>query len=131
MSIHYPIVKAIRKANEAKPKACASEIPGMSDEEVVRMMFVNFRGGNENHQGLQLSQGGLAIMSSFFRKFEVTFPDQQTFSSRHILYLDRSCQMPWHATPMLPITITFFEADLAMRAKLVGNLDILLTAFEG
>lgn len=30
---------------------------------------------------------------------------------------------------MLPVTITFFEPDLAMRAKLVGDLDVLLTAF--
>lgn len=93
------------------------------------MMFVNFRGGNEHKYGLQLSQGGLAIMGSYFRKYLVTFPDQQTFSSRHILYLDRTCGMPWYATNFLPIEITFFEADLAMRAKLVGDLDILLNAF--
>jgi hypothetical protein len=131
VSIHYPIVAAIRKANDAKPVKHASEIPGMTDEEVIRMMFVNFRNGNEHKHGLQLSQGGLAIMSSFFKKFVVTFPDQTTFSSRHILYLDRKCTMPWYATNFLPIEITFFEADLAMRAKLVGDLDILLTAFEG
>ena len=130
MSIHYPIIAAIRKANEVKPAACASEVPNMSDEELIRMMFVNFRGGNEHKQGLQLSQGGLAIMSSFFKKFVVTFPDQKVFSSRHILYLDRACGMPWYATNFLPIEITFFEADLAMRAKLVGDLDILLNAFS-
>lgn len=102
----------------------------MSDDEVIRMMFTNFRGGNEDAKhGLQLSQGGIAIMGSYFKKFEVVFPDQQTFSSRHILYLDRGCSMPWYATNYLPITITFFEADLAMRAKLVGDLDILLNAF--
>lgn len=130
MSVHYPIVAAIRKANEAKPVKHASEIPGMTDDEVIRTMFKNFRGGNEDAlHGLQLSQGGLAIMSSFFRKYEVVFPDQQTFSSRHILYLDRQCSMPWYATNYLPITVTFFEADLAMRAKLVGDLDILLNAF--
>ncbi len=81
-------------------------------------------------RGLQLTQGGLAIMESFFKSFKVVFPDQQTFSSRHILYLDRMCSMPWFATPMLPVTITFFEPDLAMKAKLVGDLDILLTAFS-
>lgn len=101
----------------------------MTDEEVIRMMFVNYRGGNEQKHGLQLSQGGLAIMSSFFKKFDVVFPDQQVFSSRHILYLDRMCKMPWYATNYLPITITFFEGELAMRAKLVGDLDILLDAF--
>ena len=131
MSVHYPIIGAIRKANAEKPVKHASEIPGMTDEEVIRMMFVNFRGGNENKQGLQLSQGGLAIMSSFFKKHVVVFPDQTIFSSRHILYLDRACRMPWHATNYLPITITFFEADLAMRAKLVGDLDTLLQAFSG
>lgn len=119
----------IRKAIETRTHPCASEIPNMTDEEVIRMMFVNFRGGNDHKRGLQLSQGGVAIMSTYFKKFTVVFPDQQTFSSRHILYLDRRCTMPWFATNLLPIEITFFEADLAMRAKLVGDLDILLDAF--
>ena len=68
-------------------------------------------------------------MRSYFRKYELVFPDQQIFSSRHILYMDRMCRMPWHASPMLPITIVLFEADLAMRAKLVGDLDALMEAF--
>lgn len=131
MSIHYHIVQAIRKANEAKPTVFATDIPNLTDEELIRSMFVNFRNGNEHKRGLQLSQGGRAIMGTFFKKFEVVFPEQTTFSSRHILYLDRTCSMPWHATNLLPITITFFEADLAMRAKLVGDLDVLLTAFSG
>lgn len=129
MSVHYVIVAAIRKAMEDKPVAAASQLPGMSDEEIIRMMFVNFRGGNDNKHGLQLSQGGLAIMSSYFKKFEVVFPDQQIFSSRHILYLDRMCRMPWYTTNYLPITIQLFEPDLAMKAKLVGDLDTLIQAF--
>jgi len=101
----------------------------MTDHELIRMMFTNLRTGDGTYRGLQLSQGGLAIMESFFRSYPVVFPDQQTFSSRHILYLDRMCSMPWSASAFLPITITFFEPDLAMRAKLVGDLDVLLTAF--
>jgi hypothetical protein len=132
MSIHYLIVGAIRKAYEVNPVKHVSEITNMTDDELIRMMFSNLRGGNEDSKhGLRLSQGGLAIMTSFFKKFEVVFPDQQTFSSRHVLYLDRHCSMPWHANNYLPITVTFFEADLAMRAKLVGDLDILLDAFSG
>jgi hypothetical protein len=70
-------------------------------------------------------------MTSFFRHYKVSFPDQLTFSSRHVLYLDRVSTMPWHADPMIPVTITFFEPGLAMRAKLVGDLDTLLKAFSG
>ena len=132
MSIHYQIVAAIRKAYNSKPIAPANLLPGMTDEEVIRMMFTNFRGGNADAlHGLQLSQGGLAVMRSYFKSYDVVFPDQEAFSSRHILYLDRTCRMPWYATNYLPITITFFEPDLAMRAKLVGDLDILLNAFSG
>jgi hypothetical protein len=112
-----------------KPVAAVSQLPGMTDDEIIRLMFVNFRGGNDNKHGLQLSQGGLAIMTSYFKKYEIVFPEQQIFSSRHILYLDRICRMPWYATAYLPITIILFEADLAMKAKLVGNLDTLLQAF--
>lgn len=130
MSIHQSLVGAIRRAHGAKPHPAATTIETMNDEEVIRMMFTNLRTGDGVWRGLQLSQGGLAIMESFFKSFPVTFPDQQTFSSYHILYLDRMCAMPWSASPMLPVTITFFEPDLAMRAKLVGDLDILLTAFS-
>lgn len=129
MSIHQSLVGAIRRAHGAKPHPAATTIETMTDEEVIRMMFTNLRSGDGVWRGLQLSQGGLAIMETFFRSFPVVFPDQQTFSSRHILYLDRMCAMPWSASPMLPVTITFFEPDLAMRAKLVGDLDVLLTAF--
>ena len=129
MSIHGALVQAIRKANDVKPSAASSMFPGMTDEEIIRMMFTNIRSGTSELKGLQLSQGGLAVMKSFFRSYIVSFPDQPTFSSRHILYLDRMCKMPWSADAHLPVTITFFEADLAMKAKLVGNLDILLTAF--
>lgn len=129
MSVHHLLVAAIRKAHALTPKAAATNTVGMSDEEMIRMMFTNIRGGNNDFRGLQLSQGGLAIMSSFFKSYPVVFPDQETFSSRHILYMDRMCKMPWSADPMLPVTITFFEPDLAMRAKLVGDLDVLLTAF--
>lgn len=131
MSVHAAIVAVIRKHQAATPKPAATNTMTMTDDEVIRMMFSNLRTGNDELRGLQLTQGGLAIMSSFFKKYEVSFPDQLTFSSRHILYLDRMCSMPWSADPMMPVTITFFEADLAMRAKLVGDLDILLTAFSG
>lgn len=131
MSIHVSLVKLIRKMNTDKPAACAVEVPNMTDEEVMRMMFTNFRGGHKDQlSGLQLSQGGLAIMKKFFKAYPIEFPNQLTFSSRHILYLDRMATMPWHATPMLPVTITFFEPDLAMKAKLVGDLDILMGAFD-
>lgn len=130
MSVHGRLIDAIRKSNNASPKPAATLINTMTDDEVIRMIFSNIRNGDGQMRGLQLTQGGLAIMESFFKSFKVVFPDQQTFSSRHILYLDRMCSMPWFATPMLPVTITFFEPDLAMKAKLVGDLDILLTAFS-
>jgi len=129
VTIHQSLLGAIRSAHKAKPAPAATNIDTMTDHEVIRMMFVNLRTGDGSYRGLQLSQGGLAIMESFFKSYPVVFPDQQTFSSRHILYLDRMCSMPWSASAMLPVTITFFEPDLAMRAKLVGDLDVLLTAF--
>jgi len=131
VSVHKLLVGAIRKSHATLPKPAATIIDGMTDDEVIRMMFSNIRNGEGTMRGLQLTPGGLAIMNSFFKSWQIVFPDQQTFSSRHILYLDRVCSMPWYATPLLPITITFFEPDLAMRAKLVGDLDILLTAFGG
>jgi hypothetical protein len=129
VSVHAALVNAIRKAQALTPKPAATNTMTMTDDEVIRMMFTNVRGSQQDMRGLQLSQGGLAIMKSFFKSYPVAFPDQQVFSSRHILYLDRMCKMPWSADNTLPVTITFFEPDLAMRAKLVGDLDVLLTAF--
>lgn len=130
MSFHFQLVDIIREVQKANPKPAATIIDTMTDEEVIRMIFVNIRNNDTGMRGLQLSQGGLAIMKSFFKSFEIVFPDEQILSSRHILYMDRICTLPWYASFFLPITITFFEPDLAMRAKLVGNLDVLLSAFE-
>jgi hypothetical protein len=45
----------------------------------------------------------------------------------HLLFFDRSCTMPWYLDSRVLI---LFEAQLAMRAKLVGDINQLLTAFS-
>jgi hypothetical protein len=132
VSLHHHLVRLIIEANQKTPSAAGAVLPGMSDDEVMRMIFDNLRTGAGNEiRGLKLSQGGLALMTTYFKAYPIVFEDQQIFSSRHILYLDRTCKMPWHADAFLPITITFFEPELAMRAKLVGDLDLLMSAFSG
>ena len=130
MSIHYSLVAAIRRYHEKQPSAATTEITNMDDEEVIRMMFVNFRGGDSVKKGLQLSQGGIAIMAQYFRSYPISFPYQKTFNSKHILFFDRACMMPWYVRQGDTLNVILFESDLAMRAKLVGDLDILISAFN-
>lgn len=131
MSIHQSLVSTIRRLNSTVPSASGVGLSAMSDEEIIRLMFSNFRGGNEGlEKGLKLSAVGLDIMRTYFQSWTVVFPDTPLLTPYHVLMLDRGCAMPWYVSYYLPISVTFFEPDLAMRAKLVGDLDVFFTAFE-
>lgn len=124
---HDILVHAIRKAHKSDPHPAATLIEAMDDEEVKRLLFANFRGSNTEARGLLLTQGGLAIMSVFFKAYEVNFQEPLLITGKHLLYLDRICKAPWHIDVDC---LTLFDPDLAMKAKLVGSIDALIEGFS-
>lgn len=114
-----------------KPLAEFSSVEHQSDDEIIRIMFSNYRGSKELlTKGLQLSIFGLHVMQNFFRCWTIEFNNQAFVTAKHLLYLDRASTMPWYVSTYSPVSIVFFEPDLAMKAKLVGDLDALPDVFE-
>jgi hypothetical protein len=125
---HVLITNAIRKAHKADPHPAATIIEPMDDREMCRLLFANYRGPTSGDaKGLRLTQGGLAIMSVFFKAYEVKFLDPLLITGRHLLYLDRICKMPWHIDIDV---LTLFDPDMAMKAKLAGDIDALIQCFS-
>lgn len=128
MDLHLRIIAAIRTQHEKAPKPAGAIIDDYTDEELVRIIFANFRGGTYNSRGLRLTNGGLAIVQSYFTIYKVQFDPVPVYNAKHILFLDRTCRMPWCIDN--EGTLWTMDPELAMRAKLVGNLDTLVGAFS-
>ena len=128
MDLHLRIIAAVRQQHERGPQPAGAVFDELADVEMVRVMFANYRGGLlSKGRGLRLTNGGLAIMQSYFTVYKVQFEPVPVYNARHILFLDRIARMPWaidHEGKLWTM-----DAQLAMRAKLVGDLDTLITAF--
>lgn len=135
MSVHSLIIAALRKAYKANPIAGFDVLEDDDDGFVIRHLFQNYRCSDGQESGLNLSPAGHLVIGRYFRQWQVNLTSS-TFNSRDVLWLDRVCRMPYHIIVVdvdggtKAITLFLMEAELAMRAKLVGNLDALKTAFE-
>lgn len=125
--IHGLIFNAIRREYEKTPNPLGHDVFHDEDEYLIHRYFRNIRGRDENARGLRLSDEGLDMMKAFFASWALPLPEGYVHLPRHIIYLDRITSMPWHLGNGF---LTFFEADLAMRAKLAGDIESLMKLFE-
>lgn len=134
MSVHSLIVNTMRKAYTANPIEGFDVLEDDDDNFVIRHLFQNYRSSDGEESGLRLSEAGQLIIAKYFKQWQVNLT-ASAFGSREILWLDRVCRMPYYiiVAPadggVVAVTLFLMEAELAMRAKLVGNLDALKTAF--
>lgn len=136
MSLHTVIVNTLRTAYKVQPLVGFEILADDDDNFVKRHLFQNYRTADGDESGLRLTPAGHLILSKYFKLWRIRLTCR-AMSSRHYLYLDRVCNMPWYieVAENLPdgsliVLLTLMEADLAMKAKLIGDLDILRTAFE-
>lgn len=128
MDLHLRIISAIRLQHDKAAKPAGAVFDDLSNDELVRVVFANYRGGLlSKGRGLRLTPGGLAIMQSYFTVYKVEFDPVPVYNARHILFLDRVARMPWAIDP--EGSLWTMDSQLAMRAKLVGDLDTLINAF--
>jgi len=127
MSTHLRIIQALKQAYKREPNPICSELEIDEDETLIRRFFLNYRGGDPEHsRGLRLTDIGLLNMQCYFKAHKVELPGDYKAKTQHILYLDRKCRMPWHLRGNF---IVFFEAELAFRCKLVGDIELLVHSF--
>lgn len=126
MSVHVRILDTMRQIHRERPHPLAGEL-AESNDVLTRRYFKNYRAGDPlNPRGLRLRNEGLIIMKCFFKSWDLPMAKDYRINSRHLLYFDRVCTMPWFLTSD---QLTLFEPELAMRAKLVGDLEVLKDAF--
>jgi hypothetical protein len=127
MNTHARLIALLRKLQAAQQNPLCRELLTESDETLMRVYFRNYRAGDkDNARGLRLTESGLLTFKCFFKSYDIKLPGDYKVKSLHLVYLDRTCTMPWHITgPHL----TLFETSLALRAKLVGDLELLREVF--
>jgi hypothetical protein len=127
MISHDELIALLRHYQSIKPATHLVELFLEEDSYLCRAIFSNYREGAPGEgRGLRLSAIGLSTFQLFFQSWEVHLPEDYIVKSRHVLYLDNITTMPWYLDgPQLIL----FESELAMRAKLVGDLDSLISAF--
>ncbi len=124
--IHKQILDKIRQQNCGNCAINFESYSDQPDEEIYRRFFSNIRISEHGIRGLKLTPLGLAVMQNCFANWVLKMPKYFVIMPKHLIYFDQTCTMPWFLNNKV---LVLFEAELAMRAKLVGNLDHLLTAF--
>jgi hypothetical protein len=99
----------------------------LSDPALYRLVFKNVRNVDGNIAGLRLTKDGLALLRKRFACWSLAMEKGFIPKPCHLLFFDRTCTMPWYLDSSV---LVLFEPQLAMRAKLVGDIDQLLTAFS-
>lgn len=129
MTIQRQIISALRAQHKLKPDpVVGTQIDQSTDDELCRHLFSNYRGAPGRERGLFLSEGGFAVMQGYFRFYKVQFDPAPIYNARHVLFLDRTCKMPWSVDN--DGILWLMDAEFAMRAKLVGDLDAFMQAFS-
>ena len=126
-NIHAQLFALMRILQKSKKSILAKDIETAKDEDLYRRYFVNFRRSEEMTRGLRLSYEGLVTIGEFFDCYEIPLNEGFSIKGKHLIFLDQTCSLPFYISSK---TFILFEKELAMRAKLVGDLDILISAFE-
>lgn len=123
--IHDALISYIREQTEKTSGELSKKFSAMNNNEIIRMMFSNYRGGNElTSRGLRLTQFGLQIMRQYFKGYEITMPDGDKLSQLHVLYLDKNAKMPYYCSQE---GYVIYDHNLGIKLKLAdGRVGILI-----
>jgi hypothetical protein len=127
--VHVSVIKHIRESSGQGGGKVASTFANLTDEQVVRMMFSNFRGRDERARGLRLTNIGLEMMKSYFHYYEIRLPEGRRIASNEVLYLDRRATLPYFYSHE---KIVVFETELGIKLKLAdGEIATLIQMEAG
>jgi hypothetical protein len=122
--VHSAIIRHIRNVSSEMGGQFADHFSALSDEQIVRIMFSNFRGKGEESRGLRLTNMGLEVMRAYFKAYDIPLPEGHKIEIKRLLYLDRRASLPFYYSNE---RLILFEGDLGLKLKLAdGDLDILM-----
>ncbi len=121
--MHTALISYIREAAKQDGGELAVKFSSVNDEQMVRMMFLNYR-GKENARGLRLTKFGFTVMKRYFRGYEVPMPKDEKLQPLHMLYLDNRTTTPYYCSGD---AFVFYDAKLAIKLKLAdGRISTLI-----
>lgn len=102
----------------------AAHFATLTDEEVVRIMFSNYRGRDAAARGLRLTNIGLGLMKQYFKAYEIDLPKGHKVHNREVIYLDKKATLPYYFSDE---KVVLFESTLGIKLKLAdGDIRILM-----
>jgi hypothetical protein len=134
MTTHQLIAGALRNAYQLQPMVGWEILKDPDTNVILRKVFSNYRRFDKEEAGLRLTHEAQTLFRIYFQQWPVHLI-ADNFASREVLFLDRTCAMPWyveigeHDGYHLKLTLYLMERDFAMKAKLVGHMNSLMTAF--
>ena len=91
-------------------------------EKLLITIFANYRLDQGKRKGLRLTSRGYLIFKSLLKHWTITFPDNFTVTSVHLLHLDTRMKMPYYFNAK---AITVFDEKEATFIKLAaGDLSV-------
>lgn len=94
-----------------------------NEEELCHILFRSYRTNGKDRNGLRLTRLGFEIMKIKWQNHILPMPKTTEYLRPAILlYLDRVMAQPYYISRLEFAT---FDADFAMKLKLVGDLDTL------
>ena len=104
-----------------------SSLLSLPDEELIRNIFVNYRKTSTGARGLRIHEEAELLLSYHFDSYKISLGELYIEKPAHTIFLDRVATMPWCLNAH---GIILFEKELAMRTKMVGDLDSLIEGFD-
>jgi hypothetical protein len=123
--VHSSIISYLREMNARDAHPSLKKFDTMTDEQIVRLMFQNFRGRDKTARGLRLTNHGLEIMRAFFQAYEIESCDGRRPGSSELVYLDRRAKLPYHIQENG--SLVMFDPELGIKLKLAdGDIRTLI-----
>jgi hypothetical protein len=125
--VHEKLVSLLRDATKKDENAV---LQGKTDEQIVRMIFGNFRGRDQSTRGMRLTNFGLQIMKTYFQAYDISRPEGRKIAPLELLYLDRKAKLPYFIK--VDGDLVMFDPELGIKLKLAdGDIETLIDMDSG
>lgn len=104
-----------------------SSLLSLDDSQLIRNMFVNYRITSDSTRGLRIHGEAELLLSYYFSSYKIELPQPYVEKPSHTIFLDRVTTMPWYLTSQ---EIVLYERELALRLKMVGDIETLMNGFD-
>lgn len=125
MGVHVKVIETLKKLQAEQQNPLCLELDLDPTDVLIRKYFLNYRGASET--GLRLTDFGLLTMRCFFKSYDIELQSDYKPHNTHVRYLDYHCKLPWH---LKANHLILFEQEMALKAKLTGDLDLLVASFS-